>query len=37
MKLNNQTKKVFFNYKNYFIVQNNIGDIEVINDLGDSF
>lgn len=37
MKLNNQTKKVLFNYKNHFIVQNNIGDIEVINDLGDSF
>lgn len=28
---------VIFNYKNHFIVQNEIGDIEVINESGDKF
>jgi len=29
--------KILFNYNNHFVVQNNIGDIEVINELGDKF
>ena len=33
----NPNNKILFNYNNHFVVQNNIGDIEVINELGDSF
>ena len=29
--------KILFNYNNHFVVQNDIGDIEVINELGDKF
>jgi hypothetical protein len=29
--------KILFNYNNHFVVQNNIGDIEVINEFGDKF
>ena len=29
--------KILFNFNNHFVVQNNIGDIEVINELGDKF
>ena len=29
--------KILFNYNNHFVVQNEIGDIEVINELGDKF
>ena len=29
--------KILFNYNNHFIVQNDIGDIEVINESGDKF
>ncbi len=37
MKNINTSVNVIFNYKNHFIVQNDIGDLEVINNLGDSF
>ena len=29
--------KILFNYNNHFVVQNDIGDIEVINESGDKF
>ena len=29
--------KILFNYNNHFVVLNDIGDIEVINELGDKF
>ena len=29
--------KILFNYNNHFVIQNNIGDIEVINESGDNF
>jgi len=29
--------KILFNYYNHFIIQNDIGDVEVINELGDKF
>ncbi len=37
MKLNIQSNKILFNYNNHFVIENDIGDIEVINELGDSF
>ena len=33
----NNTHQILFNYNNHFIVQNDIGDIEVINESGDKF
>ena len=29
--------KILFNYYNHFVIQNDIGDVEVINELGDKF
>ena len=29
--------KILFNYNNHFVIQNDIGDIEVINESGDKF
>ena len=29
--------KILFNYYNHFVIQNEIGDIEVINETGDKF
>ncbi len=37
MGKNNNTPQILFNYNNHFVVQNDIGDIEVINELGDKF
>ena len=37
MNKKNPINKILFNYNNHFIVQNDIGDIEVINELGDKF
>ena len=33
----NNTSMVLFNYNKHFVVQNDIGDIEVINESGDKF
>ncbi len=37
MEKNNNNPQILFNYNNHFVVQNDIGDIEVINELGDKF
>ncbi len=37
MEKNNNTPQILFNYNNHCVVQNDIGDIEVINELGDKF
>ena len=37
MEINKTNSKILFNYNNHFVVQNNIGDIEVINESGDKF
>lgn len=37
MNNKNPNNKILFNYNNHFIVQNDIGDIEVINQSGDKF
>ena len=37
MNNKNQNNKILCNYNNHFIVQNDIGDIEVINESGDKF
>ena len=29
--------KILFNYNNHFVIQNDIGDVEVINESGDKF
>ena len=29
--------KILYNYNNHFVIQNDIGDIEVINESGDKF
>ncbi len=31
------SNRVLFTYQNHLVIQNQYGDIEVINDLGDSF
>ena len=37
MEKNNSNPQILFNYNNHFVVQNDIGDIEVINESGDKF
>jgi hypothetical protein len=37
MEINKTNSKILFNYNNHFVVQNDIGDIEVINESGDKF
>ena len=37
MEINKTNSKILFNYNNHFVVQNDIGDIEVINQSGDKF
>ena len=37
MERNKNNTQILFNYNNHFVVQNDIGDIEVINELGDKF
>lgn len=37
MERNKNNTQILFNYNNHFVVQNDIGDIEVINVSGDKF
>jgi len=37
MEINKTNSKILFNYNNHFVIQNDIGDIEVINESGDKF
>ena len=37
MEINKTHSKILFNYNNHFVIQNDIGDIEVINESGDKF
>ena len=37
MERNKNNTQILFNYNNHFVVQNDIGDIEVINESGDKF
>jgi hypothetical protein len=37
MEINQSNSKILFNYNNHFVIQNDIGDIEVINESGDKF
>jgi hypothetical protein len=35
--MKNTNYKILFNYQSHYVVQNGLGDIEVINELGDKF
>ena len=37
MEKNNNNPQILFNYNNHFVIKNEIGDIEVINESGDKF